>query len=83
MRASFAYLVEILKRILPHLYRLGESKMAKVEYNGGCYFENAGQYENVSVLAAYYNEGHKGLPAIIKCQVGRGKAILSGAHLQC
>lgn len=51
-------------------------------YNGGCYFEEADSYPNVSVLGWYQDkEAHK-LPAIIKIQVGKGRAILSGVHFE-
>ncbi len=48
-------------------------------FNGGCIFEEAENYECVSVLARYGDV--KNTPAaIIECCVGQGKAILSGVH---
>lgn len=48
-----------------------------VYFNGGCYFENAENFKAVTVLARYTENK---LPAIIKCNIGRGRAILSGVH---
>ncbi len=48
-------------------------------YNGGCYFE--GDFTHVKILARYLDlPGHP--PAIIECSIGKGKAILSGVHLE-
>jgi biotin--protein ligase len=48
-------------------------------YNGGCAFVEAEKYAGVSVIARYADiEGQP--PAIIKCNVGSGEAILSGVH---
>lgn len=48
-----------------------------VYFNGGCYFKNADQKNNVTILATY-SDLQK--PAIIQCQVGQGSVILSGVH---
>jgi glutamine amidotransferase-like uncharacterized protein len=48
-------------------------------YNGGCTFVQAALYPNVTVLA-HYEELQEKSPAIILCQVGLGKALLSGVH---
>lgn len=50
-----------------------------VFYHGGCYFEEAENFSQVEILATY---AEKLLPAIVLCQVGRGKALLSGVHLE-
>ncbi len=50
-----------------------------VYYNGGPYF--SGDFSNVKILARYV-ELPASPPAIIECQVGEGKAILSGVHLE-
>ncbi len=60
--------------------RLGTSEGGFYSYyNGGCFFE--GEMNHVRVLARYLD-----LPrspaAIIECSIGRGKAILSGVHLE-
>lgn len=48
-------------------------------YNGGCYFE--GDFTHVKILARYLDlPGHP--PAIIECSVVKGKAILSGVHIE-
>jgi len=54
-------------------------KSAKVYYNGGCTFNRASSIPNVTVLAHYEDLLEKS-PAIIICQVGQGKAMLSGVH---
>ncbi|GHS91049.1 hypothetical protein AGMMS49949_00760 [Alphaproteobacteria bacterium] len=45
-------------------------------YNGGCSFE--GKWENAEILAVYDGDN----PAVIQCNVGRGKVILSGVHFE-
>jgi glutamine amidotransferase-like uncharacterized protein len=47
-------------------------------YNGGCTFVNAAAYSNVDIVA-YYAE-LENAAAIVQCQVGKGRAILSGVH---
>lgn len=50
-------------------------------YNGGCLFKSPEKYPSVEVLAHYADiEGNPA--AIISCKVGKGKAILSGVHLE-
>lgn len=51
--------------------------LLKVYYNGGCYFDTKIARYN---LLAKYLELDK--PSIIKCNVGDGKAILSGVHFE-
>lgn len=52
-----------------------------VYYNGGGYFAKPTKYSNVTVLARF--EDHPNKPAaIVKCQVGKGTAILSGVHFE-
>jgi len=55
-----------------------QSTSAKAYYNGGCTFTHASSYPNVTILG-YYDQLKK-QPAIILCQVGQGKALLSGIH---
>jgi glutamine amidotransferase-like uncharacterized protein len=51
----------------------------EVYYNGGCFFE--GDFTHVEILARYLDlPNHP--PAIIECSIGKGKAILSGVHLE-
>lgn len=51
--------------------------------NGGCYFANVSSCDDVKVLATYLNPGKsKGEAAIIEAQIGKGLAILSGAHFE-
>lgn len=56
-----------------------ERSPLKMYYNGGCTFE--GDYPHVRILARYLDLPHHP-PAIIECSVGKGKAILSGVHLE-
>lgn len=52
-----------------------------VYFNGGCQFLKADEFDNVSVLSSYLEL--KGDPAaIISCNIGKGKAVLSGVHLE-
>ncbi|NGX30778.1 MAG: hypothetical protein K940chlam8_00128 [Chlamydiae bacterium] len=46
-------------------------------YNGGCYFE--GSFSNAKPLAYFAKTGNV---AIVECSVGKGKALLSGVHLE-
>ena len=48
--------------------------------NGGGYFEDAVQFSDVTVLGWY--PGLEPRAAIVKIKVGRGVAILSGAHIE-
>ncbi len=50
-------------------------------YNGGCYFEALTEDANVRVLGRYADI--PGQPAaIVDCRFGRGRAVLSGVHLE-
>ncbi len=60
--------------IIPH-------NLAASYYNGGCSFINAETYPNTTVLARYADLKDKPA-AIIECNVGAGKAILSGIHFE-
>ncbi|MFN0065556.1 MAG: BPL-N domain-containing protein [Chlamydiales bacterium] len=56
--------------------------VSHVYFNGGCYFDQSDAHPHVEVIARYEDlEGSP--PAIIECKVGKGRAILSGAHLEC
>ncbi len=48
-------------------------------YNGGCSF--IGDFSNVRILSRYLDLPHHP-PAIIECPFGKGRAILSGVHLE-
>lgn len=48
-------------------------------YNGGCAFLGAEKYNNVSILARYADIEEQPA-AIVKCNVGNGRAVLSGVH---
>lgn len=59
-------------------------------YNGGALFVDADKMENVEVLASYSEAPHipftdengvdRKAAAVVLCQVGKGKAILTGSH---
>lgn len=49
-------------------------------YNGGCCFENAEHYPEVTILARYQDAAQK--PAMIHCSVGKGNVLLSGVHFE-
>ncbi len=52
-------------------------------YNGGCYFKNAEAFApSVEILAHYKNAILHNVAAIVLCDVGKGKALLSGIHLE-
>lgn len=48
-------------------------------YNGGCTFLNSELHPHVKILARY-NDINEFPSAIISCQVGEGRALLSGVH---
>ena len=53
-----------------------------VYYNGGCFFElGTSHQKNIQVLANYFDIENKP-PAIIACKIDRGRAILSGVHVE-
>lgn len=60
---------------------LENSENYRVFFQGGCYFLNAENYAKVKVLAHYADLPQKPA-AIIQCQVGQGKALLSGVHFE-
>jgi len=52
-----------------------------VYYNGGCQFIGAYELPGVSVLSSYLElEGDPA--AIISCEIGKGKVVLSGVHFE-
>ena len=52
-----------------------------VYYNGGCYFDRAHDFpETIQILGHYADQEQKA--AIIRCQVGKGTALLSGVHFE-
>jgi biotin--protein ligase len=50
-------------------------------FNGGCYFDAANRYPNVEVLSSYTNLEERPA-AIVECKLGKGKALLSGVHIE-
>lgn len=50
-------------------------------FNGGCYFETPDLFSDIHVLGRYADLPEKPAAAIA-CQVGKGKAVLSGVHLE-
>jgi glutamine amidotransferase-like uncharacterized protein len=58
-----------------------EGEDCHIYFNGGCFFDKASEYSAVEVLSCY--KEHEDQPAsIVQCQVGRGRALLSGVHLE-
>lgn len=64
-----------------------DGSMHQIYFNGGCHFPQP--HEEVKILGYYTNKqqrlpdyGPNPLPAIIKCHVGAGKALLSGVHIE-
>ena len=87
MFAPFLYDSEDGARILP-VYSATERHVFHCYYNGGCFFDasytprgrvpSPGTSSEHEVLATYDN----GLPAIVRCRVGKGVALLSGVHFE-
>lgn len=59
----------------------GIDQAVTVYFNGGCYFKDTTNSIQHSVLARYIDLENQ-LPAIVMCNVGKGKAILSGVHFE-
>lgn len=62
-----------------------QNKNLTLFYNGGGHFVDADNFSNVTVLARYGDEQpyrNDRPAAIIECNVGKGKAILSGPHFE-
>ena len=57
---------------------LKEVKKVITYYNGGGYFKNATNYDDVTIIGYYENH----LPAIIHISLGKGDVILSGVHFE-
>lgn len=67
----------------------GDTKLTESEfvvyYNGGGHFVAAENYPNIKLLAYHAskeNASNANLAAIVECNVGAGKAILSGVHFE-
>jgi glutamine amidotransferase-like uncharacterized protein len=58
-----------------------ESKALRSYYNGGCYFVDAQCHPHIQVISNYL-EIENCPAAIIEIPVGKGKAILSGVHIE-
>lgn len=61
----------------------GQKRVCDSYFNGGCSFPDAYSAPHTKVLATYNNHDPPACfrqPAIVECQVGNGKAILSGPH---
>lgn len=55
---------------------------AHLFYNGGCYFSGAEKVPGVRILGRYADLSLDNNAAIILCQVGKGKALLSAVHIE-
>lgn len=77
---SFRYGSEFGARA-SHISNIFHEETLMSYYNGGCYFVEADRYSNVTVISKYLDiEGHPA--AIVECSIGKGKAILSGVHIE-
>lgn len=59
----------------------GEGESCRAFFNGGCFFENAHLYPEVRVIGTYADLPGKPAAAVY-CSVEKGRAVLSGAHLE-
>lgn len=55
--------------------------LATSYFNGGCKFSGAKNYDNVKILANYFDI-EDNPAAIVECKVNKGCAILSGVHFE-
>lgn len=58
-----------------------EKKPSFVYFNGGCFFVSPEAYPAVEVIATY-SDLKQDPAAIVLCQFGKGKALLSGVHFE-
>lgn len=58
-----------------------EKEQIKVYYNGGCYFVDAERHPQVKLISRYLDI-EECPAAIIEISIGKGKAILSGIHIE-
>lgn len=72
----FCYESESGAKIAPVKW-IENGEITPLYYNGGCHFVKAHEHKNVSLLATYEDMD---LSAVILCQVGSGRALLSGVH---
>ena len=61
-----------------NLHEVSPCKQVKIFYNGGGYFANAANTPDARIIANY----HDNRAAIVMCEYGLGKAILSGVHFE-
>ena len=59
---------------------LSDSKELYIYYNGGCAFSPEPTEDNVEVIGRYAEK--ENLPAILRCKIEKGEAILSGVHFE-
>ncbi|KZS96912.1 class II aaRS and biotin synthetase [Sistotremastrum niveocremeum HHB9708] len=64
-----------------HTSREG-TRVDGIFYNGGGEFVDAETFPNVKILAEYLDDEGAGKTAAVLCNVGRGRAILWGPHLE-
>ncbi|MDF2549192.1 MAG: uncharacterized protein K0S07_259 [Chlamydiales bacterium] len=77
-RGRFAYDSEQGACPAPVLF---QNRVLHVYYNGGCYFPNSQEHApSIDTLARYACLDSPA--AIVACQVGLGRAILSGVHIE-
>lgn len=62
------------------LSKFEKNSIFSVYCNGGGYFVDAKNQENIEVLASYDPDGE--FAALVMCRIGKGKAILSGPHFE-
>lgn len=77
---SFSYIEPSGVRVA-NLFFTSSQRLGKALFNGGCYFEHAEIYPEITVEACYYDLPNQ--PAcIVSRQYGEGEVILSGAHIE-
>jgi len=76
----FQYNSEIgAQAALIHYSSKNITAQAYLYYNGGCTFENPKEHKHINILG-HFND--KKMAAILEINFGKGKAILSGVHLE-
>lgn len=67
------------------LSQFGGPETVTTYYNGGGMFMDASSYRNVKILARYtgttdVQDESRDMAAVVQCDVGKGKVLLSGVH---
>lgn len=76
---NFLYHSELGAKAIPVISDTLGHQVASFYVNGGTYFKETERSGQHTVIGRYYDSG---LASIVECNYGKGKAILSGPHIE-